>query len=180
MHQHLKKQSLVKFTRLTFGLALALVVSGLFSQQSHASGVQGKPNTECPQFAPFGYPFPVDQKTLSRGWHVCHRAYSVYVDPLTKTPLWSMEKLSGEGLDAEETRTNDFRPDPDIPRDAQARSQKDFAHSGYDQGHMSPAGDFRGFPVEVMSESFYYSNIVPQQADNNRHAWEKLEVFTRQ
>lgn len=160
-----------------FACSLACLLA---APQAMASATLGKPNGACPQFAPHGYPFPTEAKVASRAWHVCHQAYSSYVDPVTRTPLWSAELLDGAGLGAEETRTNDFRPDPEIPRDAQARSQRDFARSGYDQGHLSPAGDFRAYAPEVMSESFYYSNIVPQDADNNRHAWQKLEIFTRQ
>lgn len=161
--------------------ATAIVLACLVSANAWASSALGKPNPECPQFAPHGFPFPADAKVAGRAWHICHRAYSSYVDPVTRTPLWSAEALQGAGLDAKEERTNDFRPDPDIPLSAQASTQKkDFFLSGYDQGHLSPAGDFRGFAREVMSESFYYSNIVPQDADNNRFAWKKLEVFTRQ
>jgi endonuclease G len=160
--------------------AALLLVALLSASSSFASATQGKPNTACPQFAPHGFPFSTEAKVASRAWHICHQAYSSYLDPVTRTPLWSAELLDGAGLGADETRTNDFRPDPDIPRDAQARSQRDFARSGYDQGHLSPAGDFRAYAPEVMSESFYYSNIVPQDANNNRHAWQKLEIFTRQ
>lgn len=160
--------------------AILALASWALASPAMATATQGAPNASCPQFAPHGYPFPAEPKVAARAWHACHRAYSSYFDPVTHTPLWSAELLDGAGLGAEETRTNDFRPDPDIPRDIQARSQRDFAHSGYDQGHLSPAGDFRAYAPEVMSESFYYSNIVPQDADNNRHAWQKLEIFTRQ
>ena len=159
--------------------AAALGALMLAPLASWASATQGQPNPACPQFAPAGFPFPTASQVASRAYHICHANYSSYVDPATRGPLWSAEALSGEGLDAEESRTNDFRPDPDIPRAAQASSQRDFARSGYDQGHMAPAGDFRQSP-QAMSESFFYSNIVPQNADNNRHAWQKLEIFTRQ
>lgn len=173
----LKPQS--HFSRMT--CVLALTLASLISANAWASATQGKPNAECPQFAPKGFPFPTDAQVAGRAWHICHKAYSSYVDPVTKTPLWSVEELKGEGLDQDEARTDDFRPDPDIPRSAQASSQKkDFARSGYDQGHLAPAADFRGYSADVMSESFYYSNIVPQDAKNNRFAWQKLEIFTRQ
>lgn len=176
--------TLPHFSRTAAAFSMGIAALGVFcamsSGSAHASAVQGKPNAECPQFAPMGFPFPTETAVAGRGWHICHKAYSSFVDTATHGPLWSAELLNGQGLDAEESRTDDFRPDPDIPRDIQAKNQRDFARSGYDQGHLSPAGDFRGYAPDVMSESFYYSNIVPQDADNNRHAWQKLEIFTRQ
>lgn len=173
----LKPQS--HFSRMTSMLAISLAC--LISANAWASVTLGKPNADCPQFAPKGFPFPADPLVAGRSWHICHKAYSSYVDPVTKTPLWAVEELKGEGLDQDEPRTNDFRPDPNIPRSVQASSQKkDFAGSGYDQGHLAPAADFRAYSADVMSESFYYSNIVPQDAKNNRFAWAKLETFTRQ
>lgn len=146
---------------------------------AQASVTQGEMNPACPQFASFGHPQASDARLIRRAFHLCKTAYSSFYDPATKTPLWVEEYLDGAGLDAEETRTNDFRPDPEIPSGASAKGS-DYARSGFDQGHMAPAGDFRALDPRVMSESFYYSNIVPQNPDNNRHAWQKLEIFTRQ
>lgn len=159
---------------------LSITLASLVVPNAWASAVQGKPNPDCPQFAPAGFPFPTDAKVAGRSWHVCHKAYSSYVDPATRAPLWSVEKIAAANLQGEEPRTNDFRPDPDVPRTAQAHSSRDYARSGYDQGHLAPAGDFKSLGPDVMSESFYFSNIVPQNAHNNRHAWQKLEIFTRQ
>lgn len=160
-------------------VAAAIVLSCSALSPAFASATRGKPNPDCAQLAPKGFPFPTSPVVAKRAYHACYTAYSSYVDPETRGPLWSLELLQSDNLQADEARTNDFRPDPDIPRSAQAKSQKDFARSGYDQGHMAPAGDFHASP-QIMSESFFYSNIVPQNADNNRHAWQKLEIFTRQ
>lgn len=171
-------KNLSQFSKIS--TLMGFVLASLVAANAWASAAQGKPNADCPQFAPAGFPFPADAQVKGRAWHICRRAYSSYVDPATRTPLWSAEKLEGANLTGEEPRTNDFRPDPDIPKNAQAGSSRDFARTGYDQGHLSPAGDFKGLGTEAMSESFYFSNIVPQEASNNRHAWQKLEIFTRQ
>lgn len=160
-------------------IAAAFLLASAALSPAHASATRGKPNPECARLAPAGFPFPASPVVAKRAYHACYSAYSAYVDPETRGPLWSFELLQSDSLQADEARTNDFRPDPDIPASAQAKSQKDFARSGYDQGHMAPAGDFHASP-QVMSESFFYSNIVPQNANNNRNAWQKLEIFTRQ
>lgn len=177
-------RSFSQFSKLS--CFLGLILASLISSNAWASATEGKPNPNCPQFAPGGFPFPTEAKVVKRAWHICHTAYSAYFDPTTRGPLWSAELLDGANLDSEEPRTNDFRPDPDLPASIQARGQKDFVSPirepshRYDRGHLSPAGDFKALGPQVMSESFYYSNMVPQNSHNNQNAWQKLEIFTRQ
>jgi len=54
----------------------------------------------------------------------------------------------------------------------------DYKGSGYDRGHLAPAGDM-GWSAETMQESFYYSNISPQAAAFNRGIWKNLEEQVR-
>ncbi len=73
-------------------------------------------------------------------------------------------------------RTGDFRPDPKV-RKASA-SPKDYTGTGYDRGHLAPAGDM-AFSTEAMSESFYMTNISPQIKNFNGGIWRELEELTR-
>lgn len=147
--------------------------------------VQGGLNPSCPQFAPFGYPAAVDKKVVRRAFHICRKAYSAYFDPATKTPLWVAEKITADSADGAEPRTNDFREDPDLPRGASPKLD-DYKRQGlpngrrpYDRGHMAPAANFMDDSV-AMSESFYLSNMVPQDPQSNRSGpWRKLETKTR-
>jgi endonuclease G len=51
-----------------------------------------------------------------------------------------------------------FRPDPDMdPKEAVVT--QDYAHSGYDRGHMCPAGDSR-WSAQAMKESFYIAPLI--------------------
>ena len=54
-----------------------------------------------------------------------------------------------------------------------------YKKSGYDRGHMAPAGDFRN-SKEKMQDTFYLSNIAPQCPQLNRGYWLKLEKHVRQ
>ncbi len=73
-------------------------------------------------------------------------------------------------------RTNNFRPDPELPDETNLK--KDYAASGYDQGHNMDANDNR-CDAEAMSESFYYSNMCPQTPALNRGEWKMLESACR-
>ena len=50
--------------------------------------------------------------------------------------------------------------------------------SGYDRGHMAPAADFK-WSAEAMSDTFYLSNMCPQEPSFNRGIWADLEAVVR-
>lgn len=157
--------------------ALAALAGLTLCSAASASVTQGQMNPACPQFSAYGHPQTRDAKVARRAFHLCKRAYSSYVDPLTRTPLWVAQRLTGN-VNGSEPRADDFRPDPEIPRGA-GPANADYARSGWDRGHMAPAQDFSRDP-EAMSESFLFSNIVPQDPKNNRLAWKELESLTRE
>jgi endonuclease G len=80
-------------------------------------------------------------------------------------------------VNGSEKRKNNFRADPDVPKGS--ASPKDYAKSGYDKGHLAPAGDFT-YSEEAMSESFYMSNMSPQRPGFNRGVWKRLEELVRE
>lgn len=55
---------------------------------------------------------------------------------------------------------------------------KNYIRSGYDRGHLCPAGD-RRFSKEAFDETFFTSNISPQRKDFNAGLWNRLEQKTR-
>ena len=59
-----------------------------------------------------------------------------------------------------------------------ARSEE-YAGSGYDRGHMAPAGDFK-WNEEAMSSTFKMSNICPQNHELNKGMWNDLELKVRE
>jgi len=73
-------------------------------------------------------------------------------------------------------RTNDFRIDNKVTTGSASLS--DYKGSGYDRGHLAPAGDMK-WSSTVMSESFYMSNMSPQKPGFNRGIWKKLEGSVR-
>ena len=73
-------------------------------------------------------------------------------------------------------RENEFMPDP-LVRTGSALSS-DYSRSGFDRGHLCPAGDFNASRV-TKKETFYMSNIAPQEPYFNRGIWNDLEVKFR-
>ena len=55
---------------------------------------------------------------------------------------------------------------------------RNYKQSGYDRGHLVPAGDMR-FSEEAFNDTFYTSNISPQNHDFNAGLWNRLEQKTR-
>jgi DNA/RNA endonuclease G (NUC1) len=70
-------------------------------------------------------------------------------------------------LDCEQRfkRSKKFKPDPLLPHFTNLN--KDYKHSGHDQGHQMDAYEC-GCDSIAMAQSFYYSNIAPQLPILNR------------
>jgi endonuclease G, mitochondrial len=90
---------------------------------------------------------------------------------------WVAYKLTKRSIQQSNVeRTNDFRPDPKVRKGS--ASPRDYYNTGYDRGHMVPAGDMN-FDKKAMSETFYMSNISPQIRNFNGGIWRELEENTR-
>ena len=106
-------------------------------------------------------------------------AYTVSVDSRLGIPLWVQYELSSSDLDGPGDRElSSFRSDTTLPELARARLS-DYRNSGFDRGHMAPAGDMKRSQA-VMDESFLLSNVAPQVGLGfNRGIWRFLEEAVR-
>lgn len=109
-------------------------------------------------------------------------SYISKIDQSRKVPKWVANSLSlskESGLISRESSTFGHDPNDGIPMEFKP-SNSDYWHSGYDRGHMIPAGDMRNKSQKAMDETFYLlQNIVPQDSRNNRGYWRRLEHFVR-
>jgi endonuclease G len=123
----------------------------------------------CPQFYPLGVHVVVPDAV-----ELCNSFYAVQYDTKRNEPIISVEKFrSGQHA----TRLNDFHPD--LRLDVATRAEKsDYLHSGYDQGHLTPAAD--AITQAEENDTFLLSNMTPQQPTLNRLAWKMLEMKVRQ
>ena len=89
---------------------------------------------------------------------------------------WVAQVLTGQQIQGKEPRENVFMNDPEVKSGSAVTA--DYTRSGYDRGHLAPAGDFKNSAV-AMKESFYMSNISPQDPAFNRGVWSELEKLVR-
>jgi endonuclease G len=70
---------------------------------------------------------------------LCRAGYALSHDADHKVPDWVAYHLTIKKMKGTFPRSNDYRPDPDI-EPGQRAELKDYKRSGYDRGHMAPAG----------------------------------------
>lgn len=124
--------------------------------------------------------FPSQQipSTTQVGRDLCFDDFAIYYSPLDKKPIYTVERLSGEQLQAPHPRrTNQFYEEARLPAHERALLA-DYRGSGYDRGHNVPAGDMTS--ERGMAQSFSLANMMPQARQNNQGIWAKrVEEPTR-
>ena len=106
-----------------------------------------------------------------------HSFYTLSYSDKHKQAEWLIYLLTKKRLlNSSTKRLNNFRPDPAIPK--MSAELVDYKYSGFDRGHLAPAGDMK-FSFMAMSESFLLSNISPQHPNFNRGIWLHLEDQVR-
>lgn len=106
-----------------------------------------------------------------------HKNYILRYEEDYEVPAWVAHKLRGEYTRGTASRgDNQFMPDRKVKGNSALSG--DYSSTGYDRGHLVPAGDFKCCQ-ELMTETFYMSNIAPQVPDFNRGIWENIESRMR-
>ncbi|MEI6347020.1 MAG: DNA/RNA non-specific endonuclease [Bacteroidota bacterium] len=113
----------------------------------------------------------LDEKSLTKS------ATIISFSLKNKQAYWVAYSLTKGNTEGGFKRSNKFTPDPEIPKSSQG-SNADYSKSGYDKGHIAPAADM-GWSSKTMTESFYFSNMSPQNPSFNRGIWKKLEELVR-
>ncbi len=115
--------------------------------------------------------------SLGKGQRIDHTGHSLYYNEDLKTPIWVAWEVTREEASRRNVeREVEFNPDPKI--DGAKAYFYDYNSSGYDRGHMAPAGDMK-WDSNAMEEVFYMSNICPQNHELNAGDWNDLEMKTR-
>lgn len=112
----------------------------------------------------------------SNGEMVKHSRYSLSYIEDHEQAEWVYYTLNSNLTSDEVKRSNYFREDYSISTGS--AKPNDYKNSGYDRGHLAPAGDMKSSQT-AMSESFLMSNISPQNPSFNRGRWKKLETLVR-
>ena len=95
----------------------------------------------------------------------------------TRTPNWVAWHLTANHTNGPAKRKGIiFQADEDIP--APRVDTYDYMRSGYDRGHMCPAGD-NHWSQKAMEQSFLMTNICPQVPALNSGLWNTIEKQCR-
>lgn len=92
-------------------------------------------------------------------------------------PNWVAYELTAEETVGDVPRARGFSMDLDY-KDKQAM-REDYSSTGWDKGHMAPAADMK-WSQTAMNESFYLTNICPQNHELNGKDWHTLEKYVRE
>lgn len=90
-------------------------------------------------------------------------------------PNWVAWELTADETKGSIKRESKFSTDPDVEASA---DPWDYNYTGFDRGHMAPAGDMK-WDADAMRETFYMTNICPQAKALNTGAWKNLEERCR-
>ncbi len=105
-----------------------------------------------------------------------HTGYSLVYNEEIEGAKWVAYHLTKDELFGLFERDDNFRRDPLI--ETESASLEDYRKSGFDRGHLIPAADATWSALS-MSETFYLSNMSPQEPSFNRGIWADLEAVVR-
>lgn len=108
---------------------------------------------------------------------VKHEGYSFYYNEEHEQAEWVAYLLTFYEVNGEIERSDNFKTDPFVTTGS--AELEDYRGSGYDRGHLAPAADMK-WSEEAMNESFYMSNMSPQEPGFNRGIWKELETWVRE
>lgn len=117
-------------------------------------------------------PKSANQETI-----ISHSCYSLVYNETHEQANWVAYQLTSKEVTQKVAeRVDKFKSDPKVK--TKTANDKDYTNSGYDRGHLAPAADMC-WSLTAMNESFYYSNICPQEPGCNRGVWKRLEDLVR-
>ncbi|XP_076860236.1 endonuclease G, mitochondrial [Brachyhypopomus gauderio] len=118
------------------------------------------------------YGFPSLSNIKSR------EGYVISYDPRNRSAAWVIEQLSSETLTGtSDRRFCEFREDDSVHVYHRA-TNADYKGSGFDRGHLAAAANHK-WSQKAMDDTFYLSNVAPQNPHLNQNAWKNLETYCR-
>lgn len=162
-----RKNRLIYTTLLLVCVVLFWAVENFYTPASYSAPVEVGHKTNIPEFL-----WP----TSTTGEIVQHSYYALSYHEAYEQAEWVLYVLEKSHLTGDDRKRPFFIEDPWVA--TKSADWKNYRGSGYDRGHLCPAGD-RRFSELAYNETFYTSNISPQQRDFNAGIWNRLEQKTR-
>ena len=108
---------------------------------------------------------------------ITHIGYTASYNSKTLNPDWVAYELTKEEVQGEYKGKASFCWDPDV-KGRKSRREDNKNDQNWDKGHMAPRADMK-WSVQAFEESYYLSNICPQNHDLNAGDWLKTENLAR-
>jgi endonuclease G len=122
---------------------------------------------------------PPEVSAAGTFYALCASHFATLYSSRTETPVYSLEHLTEQqvGDAIHMPRHNAFHQDQRLPPTV-ASTLEQYRGSCYHRGHMAPSGDE---PDDFSQyRSFALSNIIPQNANDNRYLWAEIETAMRE
>jgi endonuclease G len=107
---------------------------------------------------------------------VKHKYYTLSYNEKFEQAEWVAYELKKEYLKNNDFKRPYFIEDPKVTTGS--ADWRNYKKSGYDKGHLCPAGDME-FDKSAYTDTFFTSNISPQKHDFNSGVWNRLEQKVR-
>ncbi len=114
--------------------------------------------------------------TSTTGQLVTHQFYSLSYNETYEQAEWVAYNLTSKQITSTKFKRPYFQKDKKVK--TKSAHYKNYKNSGYDKGHLCPAGD-RKFSKEAHDATFLMSNVSPQEHQFNAGIWNRLEQKTR-
>lgn len=108
---------------------------------------------------------------------IIYQGFVVSYDSEHLIPQWVAYELTSDEVDGTVSRSGSFGMD--LNYKGRQATREDYSYSGWDKGHMAPAADMK-WSQEAMWESFYLTNVCPQNHEFNGGDWLALEKKVRE
>lgn len=147
---------------LVFLIALCVFIAGQFENKQVKAGEINLEQLVLP---------------VNDGNIIQHSGFTLCYSEENEQPLWVAYVLTPDEVNAPSIKRKDnFRADPYVLTGSAELS--DYKGSGYDRGHLAPYADL-SWSEESANDSFYLSNMSPQNSSFNRGKWAELESLVR-
>lgn len=158
---------------LYLGLTVLVLVAGgiLLASLRNVPSTQNTASDLRPQASSLELPDYSDDEDI-----VVHTGYTASYNHTTLCPNWVAWELTAEEVEGTCNGSYSFSRDPDVKEPKAQR--EDYRNSGYDKGHMAPRADMK-WSEKALEESYYFTNICPQNHQMNSQGWRKIEELSR-
>ena len=108
---------------------------------------------------------------------IIYTGFTLSYNTKTLIPNWVAYELTSSEVNGQFPRKGQFSQD--LSFKGKQAMREDYSNSGWDKGHMCPAADLK-WSEKTMYESFYLTNICPQDHELNSTDWLTLEKLARE